>query len=193
VRVGLCVLLAAAGCGQIERSRTEDLESMQRAAAAPTGFECLAAIDEVALDPLKAATGPSCRIGRLTAVRVAGRPVPAVAVIERGPVCRHTPKGYAIDLAPGVAARVHRDLQLEPGFVPLADSPACPSLDAGVADPALPGESTAVLEVTTVATVPAAGPTGAAYVLPATVAGRLVDARSAKCTGRASAAPTRRS
>ena len=180
VRVGLCLLLAAAGCSQIEQSRKEDLENRRQLAAAPTGFECLERVGEVVDDPMHAATGPTCRIGRLDAVRVQGRPVPPVAVVERGPVCRQTPKGLAIDLATGVAARVYRDFQLDPGFVPLADSPACPSLEAGIADPALPAGSTSLLEVTTVATIPATSASGVVYMLPATVAGRLVEARSGR-------------
>ncbi|MFL5331905.1 MAG: hypothetical protein ACJ8H8_01725 [Geminicoccaceae bacterium] len=180
VRVVLCLLLATAGCSQIEQSRNEDRENLRQAAAPSTGFECLAAVGEVADDPLHAAAGPTCRVGRLDAVRVEGRPVPGVAVIERGPVCRPAAGGMAIDLSASVVARVYRDFQLEPGFVPLVQSPSCPSLDAGVADPALPAGSTALLELTTVATVPTTSAAGVAYRLPAAVAGRLVEARNGR-------------
>jgi hypothetical protein len=182
VRVAaLCLLLCAAGCSRIEQSRKEDLENLRQAAAPPTGFECLVALGEVTDDPLHAAAaGPTCRVGWLDAVRVEGCPEPAVAVIERGPVCRPAAGGLAVDLSAGVVARVYRAFQLEPGVVPLADSPACPSLDAGIADPALPGGSATLLDLTTVATVPATSAAGVAYRLPAAVAGRLVEARSGR-------------
>jgi hypothetical protein len=167
----LALVLAAAACGPgIEHP------DQTRASAPPaTGFACLADADEVANDPLNPVQ-PICRTGVLTAVSVDGRPVPGALVVERGPVCRHTQHGYTIDLAPQVAARLYERYQSEPSFTPLQDSPACPALDDTPEPAALPAGTTALLEITTVASVPATGPTGIAYLLPAAVAGRLVEA-----------------
>ena len=180
VRVAaLCLLLATAGCSRIEQSRKEDLENLRQAAAPPTGFECLAAVGEVADDPMHAAAVRPAR--RPAGCGSRRRPPGAAGGRDRaGPVCRPAAGGLAVDLSAGVVARVYRAFQLEPGFVPLADSPACPSLDAGIADPALPAGSTTLLELTTVATIPATSAAGVAYRLPAAVAGRLVEARSGR-------------
>ena len=93
----------------------------------PVGFGCLDDMGEVADDPLSPTPAPFCRIGVLGSLKLDGRPVPTVAVIDRGAECNRTPKGYAIDLAPGVAARFHAAFQVDPDFVPMDDSPACPA------------------------------------------------------------------
>ena len=85
----------------------------------PAGFGCLDDIGEVADDPLSPTPAPFCRIGVLGSLKLDGRPVPTVAVIDRGAECNRTPKGYAIDLAPGVAARFHAAFQVDPDFVPI--------------------------------------------------------------------------
>jgi hypothetical protein len=169
--VVVALALAAAACAP-------DSPSSPQATPA-TGFACLDNADEVMNDPMHPVE-PVCRIGDLTAVTIEGQPVPGVAVLERGPVCRHTAQGYAVDLAPQVAARLYRRYQSEPAFTPLQDSPTCPSLDDGAKVVTLPGQPRALLEITTAASVPATGPTGIAYLLPATVAGRLVEAESGR-------------
>lgn len=169
----LALALTTAACGGVEYP--------QEARTPPPGseFACLGDADEVLNDPLNP-IAPICRIGDLTAVQVDGRLVPGVTVVERGPICRHTQHGYAIDLAPQVVARLYARYQSEPTFVPLQDSPTCPSLDEAPKLVALPGGTKALLEITTVASVPATGPTGIAYLLPAAVAGRLVDAQTGR-------------
>lgn len=170
----LMLLLAATGCGP-------GIEYPDQTQAAPqsTGFACLDDADEVLNDPLNPVT-PVCRIGDLTAVQVDGRPVPGVTVVERGPICHHTPHGYAVDLAPQVVARLYARYQSEPTFVPLQDSPTCPSVDEGAKLVTMASGTKALLEITTVASVTATGPTGIGYLLPATVAGRLVEVQSGK-------------
>ena len=114
----------------------------------PVGFGCLDDMGEVVDDPLNPTPAPFCRIGVLGSLKLDGRPVPTVAVIDRGAECNRTPKGYAIDLAPGVAARFHAAFQVDPDFVPMDDSPACPALDVSGPVPALPGGAQTALEFT---------------------------------------------
>lgn len=171
----LALALTAAACADDERPTDETAPP-----APPVGFHCVANIDEVVDDPLDPETAPACRIGELAAVTVEGKPVPAVTLVERGPVCRHTPQGYVIDLAPSVASRLYDRYASEPTFTPLEDSPACPDTATRSGPVTLTGGAVARLDVTTTATVPAAGPTGERYVFSAAVSGRLVDIRTGR-------------
>ena len=93
----------------------------------PVGFGCLDDIGEVVDDPLNPTPAPFCRIGVLAALQLDGRPVPTVAVIDRGAECSRTPKGYAIDLAPGVAARFHAAFQARPRLRAHGRQPGLPA------------------------------------------------------------------
>ena len=42
-----------------------------------------------------------------------------VTLVERGPLCHHTPQGYVVDLAPSVASRLYDRYASEPTFTPL--------------------------------------------------------------------------
>lgn len=168
--LALPALLAA--CAQ-RQDKSDEAPAPQ-----PIGWSCLGRVGEVRDDPLHPAAPAQCRIGVLAALRADGRSLPVTAVVDRGGECRSTERSLELDLAPRVVARLHAAFDGSPGYVPLADSPACPSLDA--AQPALPGGSTALLEIATAATVPATSAAGVAYRLPATVTGRLVEARSGR-------------
>ena len=166
----LALLALLPACANQDRDKTDEAPAPQ-----PIGWSCLGRVGEVRDDPLHPAAPAQCRIGVLAALRAAGRAMPVTAVVDRGGECRSTERGLELDLAPRVVARFHAAFDGSPGYVPLADSPACPSLDA--AQPTLPGGSAALLEIATVATVPATSAAGVAYRLPATVTGRLVEAR----------------
>jgi hypothetical protein len=146
----------------------------------PVGFGCLDRAGELPDDPLNPTPAPYCRIGVLSDLALQGRPVPAAAVLDRGAECRDTPRGYAVDLAPGVAARFHAAFEDERDFVPLDGSPACPPLETSGPVPALPGGATTAAEFLTVATVPAPTAAGGTLVLPAAVEARLVEAGSGR-------------
>lgn len=171
----LALALTAAACADAERPTDETAPPPP-----PVGFHCVANIDEVADDPLDPETAPACRIGELAAVTVGGRPVPAVTLVERGPLCHHTPQGYVVDLAPSVASRLYDRYASEPTFTPLGDSPTCPDTTTRSTPVNLTGGEAARLEVTTVATVPATGPSGQRWVFSAAVDGRLVDTRTGR-------------
>ena len=168
----LALLALLAACAQ-DRDKGDEAPTPQ-----PIGWSCLGRIGEVRDDPLHPAVPAQCRIGVLAALRADGRALPVTTVVERGGECRSTGRGLELDLAPRVVARFHAAFDGSPGYVPLAGSPFCPSLDA--AAPALPAGSTALLEIATAATVPATSAAGVAYRLPATVTGRLVEARSGR-------------
>ena len=150
----------------------------------PIGFGCLDDMGEVVDDPLNPTPAPFCRIGVLGSLKLDGRPVPTVAVIDRGAECNRTPKGYAVDLAPGVAARFHAAFQVDPDFVPMDDSPACPALDVSGPVAALPGGAQTALEFTADATVPATTAAGGTLFLPAEASARLVEAGSGRVLWR---------
>jgi hypothetical protein len=150
----------------------------------PVGFACLADIDEVADDPLAPAPAPYCRIGVLGSLALDGRALPKVAVIDRGAECRRTPEGYAIDLAPGVAARFHAAFRLAPDFVPLDASPACPPTGGSGPVAGLPEGAPLALWFTTAAPVPAPTATGGTLIVPAAVDARLVEADSGRVLWR---------
>jgi hypothetical protein len=158
--------LTAAGCSAPEQRHAEPQPPSS------TAFACLADADEVANDPLAPVAGPACRTGVLRTAGLQGRPLPAVTVIDRATVCRHTVRGYAADLAPVVTERLQDSFRSTAGFEPLQDRPACPAPDDAKA---LAGAPAVALEITTVATVPATAADGTTYLLPATVAARLVE------------------
>ena len=120
----------------------------------PVGFACVDDFDEVADDPLNPTPPPFCRIGVLGSLQLDGRPLRTVAVIDRGAECNRTEAGDAINIAPGVAARFHAAFQLDPDFVPIDDSPACPAaIGSGPIVP-LPAGASAALEFTTTGPIP---------------------------------------
>jgi hypothetical protein len=141
-------------------------------------------LGEVADDPLKPPPTSFCRIGLLGALQLDGRPVPTVAVLDHGAECTATPKGYAIDLAPGVAARFHQAFQTDPDFVPMDDSPACPALDGSGPVEALPAGARTALEFTAPATLAAAAAAGGVLLLPTEVTAKLVEAGSGRVLWR---------
>ena len=145
----LLLLVGLAACTD-DRKPVDETQTVE-----PVGFDCLEDLGEVVDDPLNPTPAPFCRIGVLGSVELDGRPAPTVAVIDRGAECNRTPKGYAVDLAPGVAARFHQAFQLDPDFVPMDDSPACPALDVSGPVAALPAGAHTALEFTADATVPA--------------------------------------
>jgi hypothetical protein len=152
----------------------------ETATVEPIGWGCLDRAGELADDPLNPAPAPYCRIGVLNGLKLEGRPEPVAAVIDHGSECSTTTKGFAIDLAPGVAARFNRAFQLERDFVPLSESPACPSLASTGVVPALPGGATIAVEFLTVSTVSAPSAADETYVLPAAVEARLIEAGSGR-------------
>jgi hypothetical protein len=158
--------LAAAGCNAPGR------HDATPGPPPSTALACLADAGEVTDDPLAPAPGPACRTGVLRTAALKGRPLPAVTVVDRATVCRHTVRGYAVDLAPVVTERVHDSFRPTPGFEPLQDRPACPAPDDVTA---LPEAGAAALEIATVASVQATAADGTTYLLPATVAARLVE------------------
>jgi hypothetical protein len=173
------VLLAGLVACADDRKPVDETQAVE-----PIGFGCLDDMDEVADDPLNPTPAPFCRIGVLGSVELDGRPVPTVAVIDRGSECNRTPKGYSIDLAPGVAARFHAAFQLDPDFVPMDDSPACPATTGSGPVAALPAGARTALEFTTAATVPAPTAMGGTLIIPAAVNARLVEAGSGRVLWR---------
>mgnify|MGYP001332605768 CR=1 FL=1 len=172
--LALLVVAALAACGDRERPVDET------ATVNPLGFGCLDRVDEVADDPLHPAPPPYCRIAVLSGLTLDRRPAPVTAVLDRGSECARTAEGFAIDLAPGVAARFHAAFQAEPDWVPLEQSAACPAAEASGPVPPLPGGAAAVLEFSTLATVRAPAAAGGVLVLPAAVEVRLVEAGSGR-------------
>jgi hypothetical protein len=144
------------------------------------GFDCLDDMGEIADDPLNPAPPPFCRIGVLGALQLDGRPLPNVAVLDRGDECVRSQKGFTVDLAPGVTARFHAAFQTDPDFVPVVDSPACPDLGGADAVPALPAGAGDAIEFATVAIVPATAADGTALLLPAQITARLIDAQTGR-------------
>ena len=173
-------LLVMAAFGLLAACADDEKPVMELQTPEPIGFGCLAEMDEVADDPLNPAPPPFCRIGVLGALKLDGKPLPKVAVLDRGNECVRGPKGYAVDIAPGVAARFHGAFTTDPDFVPMADSPACPDLGGSGAVPALPAGATDAIEFATVNIVPATAADGTALQLPADVSARLIEARTGR-------------
>lgn len=150
----------------------------------PVGFGCLEEMDEVADDPLNPTPAPFCRIGVLGSLQLDGRPLPTVAVIDRGAECERTTRGDAINLAPGVAARFHAAFRIDPDFVPLDDSPACPTILGSGPMTGLPDGAPIALEFTTASPVSAPTATGGTLIIPAAIDARLVEADSGRLLWR---------
>ncbi len=171
---GLLLILGLVACAD-DRKPVDETATVE-----PIGFGCLDQMGEIVDDPLDPAAPPFCRIGVLGGLTLDGRSLPKVAVLDRGNECHRTQDGYAVDLAPGVAARFHSAFATDPDFVPLADSPACPGLDGAGPVPALPAGAQDAIEFATVATIAVTTADGTALNLPAEVSARIIDA----ATGR---------
>ncbi len=127
---------------------------------------------------------PFCRIGVLGSLELDGRPLGTVAVIDRGAECNRTEAGDAVNIAPGVAARFHAAFRLDPDFVAIDDSPACPAAIGSGPMTQLPGGANAALEFTTTGPIPVPTAAGGTLLIPAAVDARLVDAGSGRMMWR---------
>lgn len=174
----LVLLAGLTACGG-DRKPVDETQTVE-----PVGWGCLARLGELADDPLNPLEAPFCRIGLLNSLKLAGKPVATVAVIDRGAECTSTAKGFAIDLAPGVAARFHEAFLLEPDFVPMDRSPACPPLDGSVAAVALPGGAQTALEFTAPAILATPTAAGGTILLPTAVTATLIEAGSGRVLWR---------
>ena len=176
--VGALLLANLAACAE-DRRPVDETRTVE-----PVGFGCLDDIDEVANDPLNPSPPAFCHVGVLASLRLDGRPLPIAAVIDRGPECIRTANGYKVNLAPGVAARFHAAFRLDPGFVPIDDSPACPAAVGSGPVAALPDGAETALEFTTGGPVPVPTASGRTLIIPAAVDVRLVDADSGRLLWR---------
>jgi hypothetical protein len=166
--LALLALLAACADGRKPVDETATIE--------PVGWGCLDRIGEVVDDPLSPAPPPYCRIGVLSGLQRDGRTLPVTAVLDRGAECRATAQGFALDLAPGVAARFHAAFIDNPSFVPMGDSPSCPPQGDTGPLPPLPGGAQTAIEFITTETAPTQDAAGDRLILPAEVQARLIDA-----------------
>jgi hypothetical protein len=166
----LALLSLLAACAD-DRKPVDETATIQ-----PVGWGCLDRVGEIADDPLDPTPPAFCRIGLLSGLQQNGHALPVTAIVDRGAECRPTAQGFAVDIAPGVAARFHAAFVDNPSFVPLADSPACPPEGDTGPLPVLPGGAQTAIDFVTTASAPAQDAAGNRLILPAEVGARLVDA-----------------